>query len=197
MLLPSPCSSIAMPRMTALQPGPGAADGAERAALFARATSERAAMGKHAWVAAEITCQKAFPKGARAARHGCSTAGALCGKTPDRYSKKLPDSPDVKSLRPVTPITGPRDPILHSQPPSGAGLPPGHLCTLQPPAHGILQGGQQALCSVPKPVGTSCPPQAGSAPPTSPSRDGPVPPLCSTQPCSQAVPKSKMLASGS
>lgn len=197
MLLPSPCSSIAVPRMTAPQPGPGAADGAERAALFARATSERAAMGKHAWVAAEVTCQKAFPKGAGAARHGCSTAAALCGKTADRYSKKLPDSPGVKSLLSVTPITGPRDPILYSQPLSGAGLPPAHLCTLQPPTHGILQGGQQALCSVPKTSGYLLPSTGRLSPPTSPSQDGPFPPLCSTQPCSQAVPKSKMLASGS
>lgn len=118
--------------MTAPQPGPGAADGAERAALFARATSERAAMGKHAWVAAEVTCQKAFPKGAGAARHGCSTAAALCGKTADRYSKKLPDSPGVKSLLSVTPNTGPRDPIL-IQPATVRGWPPPST-SLHPPA---------------------------------------------------------------
>lgn len=92
---------------------------------------------------------------------------------------KATSSVGVKPLLSVTPVTGLRDTASHGRQPRLSSA--------------VWSAGTS---HVPELVGASCPPQAGSAAASatsSPSRDSPLAPRCSTH----SVPKPEMFASGS
>jgi len=200
LLHPSPLSSVAGPRAAPWH-GLGAADGAGNAASLPGPPEEQQPQANTRgwlpkWPASNVS------QGSRCSEPWLQPSWCLARKD----SRPLQQKAARLSGRNTPPVcnTCHRAQRRHiTQPATATGWPPPST-SVHPPVTSLWPSLAAAWAAgnsqPPYPAGTSCPPQAGSAPPdaiTSPPTDGPFPPPCSTQPCSRGAPEPKMFASGS